>query len=123
MSRAKRGFKARHRRKKILKLAKGYRGSRRSRYAMAIQVVRRGLVYAFRDRRVKKRNFRSLWITRINAAARNEGLKYSEFIHGLSKLKVALDRSVLADLALRDQAAFKEIADKVKGALNLKTGT
>jgi large subunit ribosomal protein L20 len=87
---------------------------------MAIQVVRRGLVYAFRDRRVKKRNFRSLWITRINAAARSEGLRYSEFINGLNKLNISLDRSVLADLALRDQAAFKEIADKVKAVLKVK---
>jgi large subunit ribosomal protein L20 len=117
MSRAKRGFKARHRRKKILKLAKGYRGSRHSRFATAIHVVRRGLVYAFRDRRVKKREFRQLWIARINAAARQEGLRYSELINGLNKANVQVDRSVLADMALKDLASFKAIVGKAKEAL------
>jgi large subunit ribosomal protein L20 len=117
MSRVKRGFKARHRRKKILKLAKGFRGARNSRFRTAIHVVRRSLVFAFRDRRVKKRDFRSLWITRINAASRQEGLKYSELINGLTKGGVEIDRSVLADLALRDAPAFKAVVEKAKTAL------
>jgi large subunit ribosomal protein L20 len=120
MSRAKRGFKARHRRKKFLKLAKGFRGARSSRFSAAIQLVRRGLVYAFRDRKVKKREFRSLWIARISAAARAEGLRYSELIHGLSKAEIKLDRSVIADLALRDQVAFKDLVVRAKTALGMK---
>ncbi|MBP9706111.1 MAG: 50S ribosomal protein L20 [Oligoflexales bacterium] len=114
MSRVKRGFKARHRRKKILKLAKGFRGSRNSRFKTAIHVVRRALVFAFRDRRVKKREFRSLWITRINAACRAEGMRYSEFIHGLKKKNIELDRSVLAHMALSDPTGFAQLVAMVK---------
>lgn len=114
MSRAKRGFKARRRRKNILKLAKGFRGSRNSRFRTAIHVVRRALVFAYRDRRVRKREFRKLWITRINAACRANGMKYSEFIHGLKKNSIDLDRSVLAHLAISDEKAFAELVKTAK---------
>ena len=117
MARAKRGFKARRRRKKLLSLAKGFRGSRKNRFRNSIHVIRRSLVYAYRDRRVKKREFRKLWIVRINAAVREAGLRYSEFIHGLKKCEINLDRSSLADLALNQPLAFNDIVSKVKGAL------
>lgn len=117
MTRAKRGFKARRRRKKLLGLAKGYRGSRKNRFKTAIHVVRRGLSFAYRDRRVKKRDFRQLWITRINAAARLQGLRYSEFMNGLKRLNIEFDRSVLADLAVNDIEAFNELVGKAKTAL------
>ncbi|MBC7660134.1 MAG: 50S ribosomal protein L20 [Chitinophagaceae bacterium] len=117
MARAKRGFKARRRRKKLFALAKGFRGSRKNRFRNSIHVIRRSLVYAYRDRRVKKREFRKLWIVRINAAVRDAGIRYSEFIHGLKKLEIKLDRSALADLALNQPAAFSEIVSKVKTAL------
>ncbi len=116
MSRVKRGFKARRRRKKILGLAKGFRGSRNSRFKTAIHVVRRALCFAYRDRRVKKREFRKLWIVRINAASRAAGMRYSELIHGLSKAGVQLDRSVLADLAVNDIAAFNGLVAKARAA-------
>lgn len=117
MSRAKRGFKARRRRKKILGLAKGYRGSRKNRFRNSVHVVKRALAFSYRDRRVRKREFRKLWIVRINAAARNEGLRYSELINGLKKADIALDRSVLADMAINDSKAFSEIVAKAKTAL------
>jgi large subunit ribosomal protein L20 len=117
MARAKRGFKARRRRKKIFALAKGFRGARKNRFRNSIHVVRRSLVYAYRDRRVKKREFRKLWIVRINAAVRAAGLRYSEFIHGLKKANITLDRSVLADLALNQPAAFGELVNSAKAAL------
>ncbi|MFY7930411.1 MAG: 50S ribosomal protein L20 [Oligoflexus sp.] len=117
MARAKRGFKARRRRKKLLSLAKGFRGSRKNRFRNSIHVLRRSLVYAYRDRRVKKRDFRKLWIVRINAAARTFGLRYSEFINGLKKAEINLDRSALADLALNQPAAFAEVVSRVKSAL------
>lgn len=117
MSRAKRGFKARRRRKKILALAKGFRGSRKARFRTAIHVVRRALVFAYRDRRVKKREFRKLWIVRINAAARAGGLRYSEFINGLKKRGITLDRSVLADMAINDQAGFSKLVQEARTAL------
>ena len=109
MSRVKRGFKARRRRKRILDLAKGFRGARNSRFRTAIHVVRRALCFAYRDRRVKKREFRRLWIIRINAASRSFGMKYSEFMGGLKKANVDLDRSVLANLAVSDRAAFADL--------------
>src|SRR5690349_14966201 len=109
MSRAKRGFKARRRRKKILALARGFRGGRKNRFKTAIHVVRRALVFAYRDRRVKKREFRKLWIIRINAAARSNGMKYSELINGLKRRGINLDRSVMADMALNDAAAFSQL--------------
>lgn len=116
MSRVKRGFKARRRRKRVLGLAKGFRGARNSRFRTAIHVVRRALCFAYRDRRVRKRDFRRLWIVRINAAARSCGMKYSEFMHGLKKAGIALDRSVLADLAVTDQAVFADLVSKAKAA-------
>ena len=116
MSRVKRGTKARARRKKILKLAKGFRGARNNRFKVAVHVVQRALRFSYRDRRVKKRDFRSLWIARINAASRAAGMKYSEFINGLKKAGVELDRSVLADLAVQDNATFLKLVEKARGA-------
>lgn len=121
MSRAKRGFKARRRRKKILALAKGYRGSRSTRFRTAIHVVRRGLSFAYRDRRVKKREFRSLWITRINAASRSNGLRYSEFMNGLKLKSIELDRSVLADMAVNDPKGFSSLVAQAKEALSSRS--
>lgn len=117
MSRVKRGFKARRRRKRVLDIAKGFRGSRNSRFRTAIHVVRRALCYAYRDRRVKKREFRRLWIVRINAAARAAGLKYSQFINGLNKAGIEIDRSILADLAVQNPSSFLELVNKAKAAL------
>lgn len=114
MPRVKRGFKARQRRNKVLKLAKGYRGARSKLFRSATEAVERALNYAFRDRRVKKRDFRALWITRINAASRLNGLSYSKLIHGLKQAKVEIDRKVLADLAVSDPRGFAEIATLAK---------
>jgi large subunit ribosomal protein L20 len=114
MPRVKRGFKARHRRNKVLKLAKGYRGARSKLFRSATEAVDRALNYAFRDRRVKKRDFRSLWIARINAAARINGLSYSKLIHGLKLAKVEIDRKVMADLAVSDPKGFTAIAAVAK---------
>jgi len=114
MPRVKRGFKARQRRNKVLKLAKGYRGARSKLFRSATEAVDRALNYAFRDRRVKKRDFRALWITRINAAARINGLSYSKLIHGLKTARVEIDRKVLADLAVSDPAGFAELASLAK---------
>jgi large subunit ribosomal protein L20 len=109
--RIKRGFKARRRRKKVLKLAKGYRGGRSKLYRTAADAVDKALVYAYRDRKVRKRDFRRLWIARINAAARSHNLSYSKFMHGLKLADVMLDRKVLADLAITDPTGFAKIAD------------
>ena len=109
--RIKRGFKARRRRKKILNLAKGFRGGRSKLFRTAADAVDKALMYAYRDRRAKKRDFRRLWITRINAAARMNGLSYSKFIHGLKTADIGLDRKVLADLAVTDPAGFARIAE------------
>jgi len=117
MPRVKRGFKARHRRNKVLKLAKGYRGARSKLFRSATEAVDRALNYAFRDRRVKKRDFRALWITRINAAARINGLSYSKLIHGLKTASVEIDRKVLADLAVSDPAGFSELATLAKAKI------
>jgi large subunit ribosomal protein L20 len=114
MPRVKRGFKARQRRNKVLKLAKGYRGARSKLFRSATEAVDRALNYAFRDRRVKKRDFRALWITRINAASRINGLSYSKLIHGLKTAKVEIDRKVLADLAVSDPSGFTELAQIAK---------
>jgi len=114
MPRVKRGFKARRRRNKVLKLAKGYRGARSKLFRSATEAVDRALNYAFRDRRVKKRDFRSLWIVRINAASRLSGLSYSKFIFGLKKADVQIDRKVLADIAVSDPNGFAQIADMAK---------
>ena len=117
MPRVKRGFKARHRRNKVLKLAKGYRGARSKLFRSATEAVDRALNYAFRDRRVKKRDFRALWITRINAAARANGLSYSRLIHGLKLAKVEIDRKVMADLAVSDPKGFAAITEVAKAGL------
>ena len=114
--RVKKGFKARRRRNRILKLAKGYRGRRKNCYKRANQAVERALDYASRDRARRKRQFRALWIVRINAAARLSGMSYSKLISGLGQAKVGLDRKVLADLAIADPAAFSAIASLVKAA-------
>jgi large subunit ribosomal protein L20 len=117
MPRVKRGTKARHRRKKIMKLAKGNVGGRRKLYRAARETVEKGLVFAYRDRRVRKRNFRALWIQRINAAARECGLSYSRFIQGLKQAGIEMDRKVLAELAVRDSEAFGQLAERVRTAL------
>ena len=117
MPRVKRGFKARRRRNKVLKLAKGYRGARSKLFRSATEAVDRALNYAFRDRRVKKRDFRSLWIVRINAASRLNGLSYSKFIFGLKKADVQIDRKVLADIAVSDPNGFAQIASIAKAGI------
>ena len=117
MARAKRGFKLRRRHKKILKLAKGYRGARSRLYRTAVQIVRRSLVYAFRDRRVKKREFRQLWITRINAATRAQGLTYSRFMNGLKKANIQVNRKQLSDIAIHDESAFVKLVSAASMAL------
>lgn len=117
MARVKRGFKARRRRKKLLARAKGFRGTRNSNIKTVVHVVRRAMRYSYRDRRVRKREFRKLWIIRINAACRAEGLKYSEFMNGLKKKGISLDRSVLANLAIADNSAFKKLVQEAKSAL------
>ncbi|MGD2270196.1 MAG: 50S ribosomal protein L20 [Desulfobacterales bacterium] len=109
--RIKRGYKARRRRKKVLKLAKGYRGGRSKLYRTAADAVDKALMYAYRDRKVRKRDFRQLWIARINAAARLHDLSYSRFMHGLKLANVELDRKVLAELAISDPSGFAKIAD------------
>ena len=114
--RVKKGFKARRRRNRILKLAKGFRGRRKNCYKRANQAVERALDYATRDRAARKRNFRRLWIVRINAAARGAGLSYSRLIAGLAKNKIALDRKVLADMAVADPAGFAAVANIAKAA-------
>ncbi len=108
--RIKRGFKARRRRKKVLKLAKGFRGGRSKLFRTAADSVDKALMYAYRDRKVRKREFRQLWIARINAAARMNDLSYSKFIHGLKTANIELDRRVLADLAISDPGAFANLA-------------
>ena len=108
--RIKRGFKARRRRKKVLKLAKGFRGGRSKLFRTASDAVDKALMYAYRDRKVRKRDFRQLWIARINAAARMHNLSYSRFMHGLKQANIDLDRKVLADLAISDPAGFAQIA-------------
>lgn len=117
MPRAKGGSKTRQRRKKIMKLAKGYVGGRGRLYRMARETVERGLAFAYRDRRVRRRDFRGLWITRINAAARLSGMSYSQFIKGLKHAGVELDRKILADLAVADAPAFGRIAELAKSHL------
>ena len=116
MPRVKRGFKARRRRNKILKMAKGFVGGRRKLFRTAAEAVDRSLSFAYRDRKVKKRQFRKLWIVRINAAVHEHGLNYSRFINGLNKAQVALDRKILADLAVTDPAGFAAVAKLVKEA-------
>ena len=109
--RIKIGFKARKRRKKVLKLAKGFRGGRSKLFRTAADAVDKALMYAYRDRRVRKRDFRKLWILRINAAARMNDMSYSKFIHGLKVANIELDRKVLAEMAISDPLAFTQIAN------------
>lgn len=118
MPRVKRGVQARARHKKVLKQAKGYYGARSRVYRVAHQAVIKAGQYAYRDRRQRKRQFRQLWITRINAAARINGLSYSRFINGLKKASIEIDRKVLADIAVHDQNAFAVLAEKAKASLS-----
>ena len=117
MPRVKRGVTAHARHKKVLDQAKGYYGRRKNVYRVAVQAVTKAGQYAYRDRRQKKRNFRTLWIARINAAARDCGLSYSRLIDGLKKASIEIERKVLADIAVHDEAAFAAIAEKAKAAL------
>ncbi|HRD64967.1 MAG TPA: 50S ribosomal protein L20 [Candidatus Competibacter sp.] len=119
MPRVKRGVTAHARHKKILKQAKGYRGARSKVFRVAKQAVIKAGQYAYRDRRQKKRDFRALWIARINAAARESGLSYSRLINGLKQAAVDIDRKVLADLAVFDKPAFAELANRAKAALGI----
>ena len=114
MARVKRGFKARHRRKRILKLASGYYGTRNRLFRTAVESVERALVYAYRNRKVKKRDFRKLWITRINAAARAHGMSYSVLMNKLKTSSVELDRRVLAELAISDPAGFSAVINAAR---------
>ncbi|MCE3005248.1 MAG: 50S ribosomal protein L20 [Alphaproteobacteria bacterium] len=117
MAHIKRSVVARKRHKKILKMAKGYRGRAKNCFRVAVEKVEKGLRYQYRDRRARKRNFRALWIQRINAAAREHGLVYSQFVNGLNKAGVVIDRKVLADIAVKDAAMFKALADQASAAL------
>ena len=118
MPRVKGGTVTRQRRKKVIKLAKGYYGSKHTLYKVANQQVMKSLMYAFRDRRQKKRDFRKLWITRINAAARMNGLSYSRLMHGLKFAGIEVNRKMLADLAVHDEKAFAELATVAKNNIN-----
>jgi large subunit ribosomal protein L20 len=117
MARIKRGVTAKARHKKVLALAKGYRGRNNSCYRLALERVEKALLYAYRDRRNRKRDFRALWIQRINAAAREQGLTYGRLMHGLKSAGIEIDRKVLADVAVRDQAAFASLAKEAQVAL------
>ncbi len=118
MSRIKRGVTARARHKKVLNMAKGYRGRNKNVFRVAVEKVEKALQYAYRDRRAKKRNFRSLWIQRINAATRLYDMTYSRFMSGLTKAGIELDRKVLADIAVREPETFAKLVDQVKAALS-----
>ncbi len=118
MPRVKRGVVAHARHKKVIKQAKGYSGRRKNVYRVAVQAVTKAGQYAYRDRRQKKRQFRALWIARINAGARECGLSYSKLIDGLKKAAIEVDRKVLADLAMNDSVAFAAVAEQAKAALN-----
>lgn len=120
MAHVKRGVTTHARHKKVLKMAKGYRGRAKSCYRVAIEKVEKGLRYSYRDRRTKKRNFRSLWIQRINAGVRQHDMVYSQFMNGLLKAGIEIDRKVLSDIATREPEAFKALVDSAKAALNTK---
>ena len=120
MSRARNGSVNKARHKKVLKMAKGFRGRNKSCFRVAVQRVEKSLQYAYRDRRNRKRDFRALWIQRINAGTRQHGLVYSQFINGLKKAEIELDRKVLAELAVSEPEAFKELTDIAKKALEKK---
>ena len=117
MSRVKRGVTAHARHKKVLDRARGYRGRSNSSFRIAIERVEKGMQYAYRDRRTRKRSFRSLWIQRINAGAREHGLTYSQFINGLGKAGVEIDRKILSDLAVREPDSFKALVEQAQTAL------
>lgn len=117
MPRVKRGVTARARHKKVLDLAKGFRGRRKNVYRIAKEAVMKAGQYAYRDRRAKKREFRALWITRINAAVRQSGMTYSVFMNGMKKAHIEIDRKVLADMAVHDATAFAKIVEQVKAAM------
>ncbi|MDE0716897.1 MAG: 50S ribosomal protein L20 [Rhodospirillaceae bacterium] len=117
MARVTRGVTRHARHKKIIKQAKGARGRQKNTFRAANQRVEKNLLYAYRDRKVRKRSFRSLWIQRINAGVREHGLTYSQFIHGLNRAGIELDRKVLADMAVRDAEAFKAVVDAAQNAL------
>ena len=118
MARVKRGVQARAKHKKVLDKAKGYRGRRKNVFRVAVQAVTKAGQYAYRDRRQRKRQFRALWIARINAAAREHGLSYSRFINGLKKASIDIDRKVLADIAVFEKEAFAQLAEQAKASLN-----
>jgi large subunit ribosomal protein L20 len=117
MARVKRGVTGHARHKKVLKLAKGYRGRAKNAFRVGIEKVEKGLRYAYRDRRNKKRNFRALWIQRINAGVREAGLSYSQFMNGLKRAGIEIDRKVLADLAAREPEGFKSLIESARAAL------
>lgn len=117
MPRVKRGVTAHARHKKVLNAAKGYYGARSRTYRVAVQAVTKAGQYAFRDRKQKKRQFRQLWIVRINAASRQNGLTYSKFINGLKKASIEIDRKILSDIAIQDKATFVALVEKAKAAL------
>ena len=117
MARVKRGVAAHAKHRKTLKLAKGYYGRRKNTIRIAKQAVEKAMQYNYRDRKVRKRNFRALWIQRINAATREHGLTYGRFIHGLSEAGIEIDRKVLADLAVKDAAGFKALVDQAQAAV------
>lgn len=120
MARVKRGVTTHARHKKVLKLAKGYRGRASTAFRVAIEKVEKGLQYAYRDRRNRKRDFRALWIQRINAGARQEGLTYSQFMHGMKLAGLDLDRKILSDLAVREPETFAEIVKSARSALEAR---
>ncbi|MEP0521948.1 MAG: 50S ribosomal protein L20 [Hyphomicrobiales bacterium] len=117
MARVKRGVTTHARHKKVIKAAKGYYGRRKNTIRVAKQAVEKAGQYAYRDRKTRKRNFRSLWIQRINAAVREHGMTYGRFIDGLNKAEIAVDRKVLSDIAIHEPAAFKALVDKAQSAL------
>lgn len=117
MARVKRGVTSHARHRKVIKAAKGYSGRRKNTFRIANQAVEKAAQYAYRDRRNRKRAFRSLWIQRINAGAREHGMTYGGFMHGIAKAGVALDRKILADIAARDPDTFKELVETARGAL------
>lgn len=121
MARVKKGLTAHRRHKKILKMAKGYRGRASTCFRVAVEKVEKALQYAYRDRRVRKRNFRALWIQRINAAVREQGLTYSQFIFGLQKANIEIDRKMLAELAVREPESFTSVVLQAKEQIQIVT--
>ena len=117
MARVKRGVTTHARHKKVVKQAKGYRGRSKNVYRVAIERIEKGLQYAYRDRRVRKRTFRGLWIQRINAGAREHGLTYSQFMNGMKRAGIDLDRKVLSDIAVREPEAFRSLVEQAQAAL------